>query len=768
MATVAGAILLCGGLVWLQGIQREARNEVREAISHVQNARVELARGFLEQHLSPVPDMADHPGIRLALLDQAATSLAEARRHLERRVPLGSSPPEAGALSAALAGQHDRVRRFRVAVAPRDSLAPALHAEYREISRGAELLSAQLAAALTAQWRRQGRIGVLVLSCALLLLVVAGVGLHISSLWRLRAEAEVNDYRQHLEELVQQRSAALAASEGRLRAFIDALPDVAFVLDGQGRYVEILTPGSPLLYRPAAELKGRRLDEIFPAEIANRFQAVVHAALHRGEMQALEYALPLAQGERWFEGRCVPVDPADGMEPCVVFIGRDVTGPHRAHRLQRVVHECTRVLAGPDGADYCMREILQTVGSALGWQVGEVWRLGSGDALECLFQWHAANQRPDAFAQRTGALTFERGVGLPGMAWARHKPVWMADVTQDPSFLRAREAGACDLHAGFAVPIELGGRMAGALAFFRREPGPREDDLLLAMESLASQVGQYLDRKAAEARVLDAKAATECANQALAGKAAELQEALVRLQHMENLRDSLVHMIAHDMRSPLQGISGFIQMAIDAARGRVSPRVVEDLQFALHGTSTLTRMVGSMLDVSRLEAGCMPLDLKRVDLHICIQDALSSLGSLPSSHLVVVDPSPVDAAATCDRDVVTRVIANLVGNALKFSPAGSRIEVGIDAADGTLRLRVRDQGPGVPEADRLTIFEKFCQSHATKTTRQSSSGLGLTFCKLAIEAHAGQIGVESAPGGGSRFWFTLPRADAPPATRAAP
>ena len=123
--------------------------------------------------------------------------------------------------------------------------------------------------------------------------------------------------------------------------------------------------------------------------------------------------------------------------------------------------------------------------------------------------------------------------------------------------------------------------------------------------------------------------------------------------------------------------------------------------------------------------------------------------------MVLVPPNdPV--MVNCDADVVRRVIANLVANALKFTPRSGDVRLSVRAADGATHVAVADDGPGIPEDHRERIFEKFGQIEGSKEGRKNSTGLGLTFCKLAIEAHGGVIGVDSPESGGSAFWFELP------------
>jgi signal transduction histidine kinase len=167
-------------------------------------------------------------------------------------------------------------------------------------------------------------------------------------------------------------------------------------------------------------------------------------------------------------------------------------------------------------------------------------------------------------------------------------------------------------------------------------------------------------------------------------------------------------------------------------------------------------MVNLLLDISRLESGQMPLDCARVELRPLGERAIDRMTIIAhkSSVTITLDMS-VDFQVNADRDLILRVLQNLLDNALKFSPKGEQVIVRIapDEASGHVRVAVCDFGMGIKPHDIDKIFTKFGQAG---NRRSSGSGLGLTFCKLVIEAHGGAIGVESVPGAGSTFFFTLP------------
>ena len=248
--------------------------------------------------------------------------------------------------------------------------------------------------------------------------------------------------------------------------------------------------------------------------------------------------------------------------------------------------------------------------------------------------------------------------------------------------------------------------------------------------------------------------------QDLADRNRDLQQSLARLQETERLRDNLVHMIVHDMRSPLMSMGSMLELLqLDVAENLSSDNQ-EALQTAIDASTRLTNMVSAVLDVSRLESGKMPLRLQACDLRPVVEEALHSLAGLARQRRVDWDPPSRPVIACCDSEITVRIVANLLGNALKFTPADGTIRIVASASRGEARLTVSDTGPGIPAEYHQKIFEKFGQLETRRPGTKFSTGLGLAFCRLAAEAQGGRIGVDSEVDKGSTFWLVLPASDA--------
>lgn len=254
-------------------------------------------------------------------------------------------------------------------------------------------------------------------------------------------------------------------------------------------------------------------------------------------------------------------------------------------------------------------------------------------------------------------------------------------------------------------------------------------------------------RKRAEAEIVKAKE--------------ELEEGYRRLKELESLRDNLTNMVVHDIKHAVCGVSTSLDMLKRHLNADLTPEATGYLESAEGFTGDVLEMVRSLLDISRMESGQMPLNRGDCDLADLVAEAAGVIRTVATGKGVrlVLPSGPVSAMA--DADVIRRVFSNLLTNAVRFAPDGSEVQVWAGPANGAVRVEIRDDGPGVPPEYQAKIFEKFGRVELQRHGSDHSTGLGLTFCKLAVETHGGQIGVISpsphaTSGRGSTFWFTLP------------
>jgi signal transduction histidine kinase len=235
----------------------------------------------------------------------------------------------------------------------------------------------------------------------------------------------------------------------------------------------------------------------------------------------------------------------------------------------------------------------------------------------------------------------------------------------------------------------------------------------------------------------------------------KLEEKFTEVTRAQELKDNLMHMIVHDLRTPLAGLEGFLQLLQMAAGAKLEDRPAHYLKQALHASHNLAHQIDLLLDIHRMEEGKMPVQVEAHNLAEVVDRALEPLRPLFGARRLHLELPAHAVPALGDAALLGRVVANLVGNAIAFtSPQEGEIAVRLRNGLGAARVEVEDNGPGIEAAKQEAIFEKFYQ--VGEQVRSRSSGLGLAFCKLALEAQGGRIGVVSQTGKGSRFWFEVP------------
>ena len=236
---------------------------------------------------------------------------------------------------------------------------------------------------------------------------------------------------------------------------------------------------------------------------------------------------------------------------------------------------------------------------------------------------------------------------------------------------------------------------------------------------------------------------------------ADTEVAYKKLIALEKLRDDLVHMVVHDLRSPLAGLGMFLELL--STEDINEPDFRENLVMMQQASRALSDMVTSLLDISRLEAGQMPLQCQTSDLGQLTRAARERLSVLAQGRRLVVRASAIPVLAYCDPAITERIFQNLLGNALKFTPRSGSIQIDLMSDEHWSQFSNSDNGPGIPPEFHEKIFQKFGQVELRKKHKVPSSGLGLAFCKLALEAQGGTIRLESQPGQGTTFQVRLPR-----------
>jgi signal transduction histidine kinase len=241
----------------------------------------------------------------------------------------------------------------------------------------------------------------------------------------------------------------------------------------------------------------------------------------------------------------------------------------------------------------------------------------------------------------------------------------------------------------------------------------------------------------------------------------KLGEEKLQLQELLRLREELESMVMHDLRNPLNTMILVLEL-LEPFKNQVrDPEHFMLLtRMGISATQTMMQLISMMLDIARMEAGKLVLNISEFNLPAMLGElAAGQQIQVMRKAIEIATQSPPGLMVKADRDLLWRVVVNLLDNAIKFAPENSKIEIMARSMENqALRISVTDAGPGIPPDDRERIFEKFTQVNVAEHMARTGTGLGLTFCRMAVEALGGSIWVDDGPlGVGSCFHVQLPQ-----------
>lgn len=563
---------------------------------------------------------------------------------------------------------------------------------------------------------------------------------------------------------------SLCASEERFRALFNSGGDAVFVhgMNADGTPTPFIEVNNI-----ACERLGYRREELLrmsPLEInAPRPMAGIPAVIQRlrAEGRVIFEAVHAAK-----DGRQIPVEISSQRfslrgSNTVISVARDITERKKGEVRRHTQYEVTRILAELPSLEVAAPQLLAVVCENMGWSLGEMWQIDvAANVLRCANTWHKPSPPVEQLAAHTRETAFAPGVGLPGRVWSNGRAAWVPDVTKDPNFTRASYAIEAGLHAGFAVPVTFGRRIVGVIGFLHRQILPPDPELLAMMACLAGQLGHFIERKRVEADLAVAKEAADAANHA---------------------KSDFLASMSHELRTPLGAIIGFSELLEEKIFGDLNPKQGEYVKDIIGSGRHLLSLINDVLDLAKVEAGKMELELAAVPIASLLEDSLVMVKEKCMKHGIAlsldVPESIRELVVNADERKLKQVMFNLLSNAAKFTPEGGQIRVAAEVVSdhlsgtsdqsevsspstshippSTLLISVSDTGIGIAQEHQAKLFTEFFQVPGGKKGKTAGTGLGLALVRSMVKLHGGRVWVESeGEGRGCTVSLALPLSQA--------
>jgi PAS domain S-box-containing protein len=541
-------------------------------------------------------------------------------------------------------------------------------------------------------------------------------------------EQIVNDYVRAARELRLEREQA--ANQAALTEAVLATSHDAFIsMDAGGTIIAWNARAEELFGWPAAIATGRSLARtIIPPSLRRDLDAGLKRFLTSGDGPMFNKRLEMSALHR--DGTEFPVDmtitPLRLGEVYIfnAFIA-DATARRRAERHREAQHEVVLSLAAAATVEHALAGALAALGTDLGWDVVTFWSAsGDGRTVHCEGVWHTDAPGLKAFAETTRGLELGPGEGLPGRAWAQGAPIWVENVQREREQPRSTVAARAQLLSAVCVPVRCEGELVGALELFSTQARRRERDLLGMLDATASQLGQFVERKRAEAE-------------------------------SDRVKGEFFALVSHELRTPLTSIMGYVELL------REEPDLAPDLRHFVdvidRNAGRLQQLLGDVLFVTQVEAGKLALHEMPIAFNELVLAAVELARPQADKGEITLrtalEPVPPLLA---DRDRLHQLLDHLVSNALKFTPPGGEVDVTLTREQTGVVLSVRDTGIGIAEDEQERLFERFFRTSDATARAVAGAGLGLTVCKAIAEAHGGHISLTSRAGAGTTVRVFLP------------
>ncbi|MDO9018486.1 MAG: ATP-binding protein [Deltaproteobacteria bacterium] len=529
---------------------------------------------------------------------------------------------------------------------------------------------------------------------------------------------------------------SLRDSEQTVAGIIAIAADAIITVDASQRIVLFNDSAEKVFGYTKAEALGAPLGMLLPARLRDQHGMLVDAFAAREQgtipmgVRSQSILGLRKSGEEFPVEASISRIEVEGRALLTVAL-RDITDRRRMEMEQETLADAGVLLAS--SLDYAVT--LKSVARLVVRHAADLCIVDMVEADDRVLRLTVAHADP-AMAQvceRLAALSLDRDHTLAGVVFDTKQVQLIPEM--GPELWAARAANeehlrlleALDPRSAIVAPLLSHGEVLGAIVFLSRRPGRYSNG--------------------------DLPFATEIARRATSAiENARLYEAA---QRATRARDDVLGIVAHDVRTPLNTIS-LAARVLERQMGKEGlAESLKSVQTILRSVSRANRLIHDLLDVARMEGGALTVEKRKTPARKLMVDALEAeaLRAADASIALRLDAAEVLPDLLADRDRLLQVLENLVGNAIRFTPPDGTITLGATSLPGEVLFRVADTGAGIPPENLERVFDRFWQA---KRDERQGAGLGLPICKGIVEAHGGRIWVESAPGAGTTFYFTIP------------
>ena len=333
------------------------------------------------------------------------------------------------------------------------------------------------------------------------------------------------------------------------------------------------------------------------------------------------------------------------------------------------------------------------------------------------------------------------GEGATGQAATTRAPVQVADILDEREYTGARACVLCLTRLGYrsvlAVPLLREQKIMGGITIYRRRTGSFSPEVVNLLQTFATQSVLAIQNARLFREIEDKSRQIEAAN-----------------RH----KSEFLANMSHELSTPLNAIIGFSEVLGERMFGELNEKQAEYTDDILSSGRHLLSLINEILDLSKVEAGRMELEVATFDLPLAIDNARTFVRERATKHGINLDVTVDERLGDFvgDERKIKQILLNLLSNAVKFTPEGGRIGINARQTDGSVEISVSDTGIGISPEDQAKIFEEFRQVGGDYAHKREGTGFGLTLAKKFVELHGGKIWVESEVGKGSTFRFSLP------------